>query len=101
MTEREFCYWLQGLFEIGGVTSLDEQQTQIVKDHLALVFKKVTPDRKPMDTPKTPAVPMPGLPYEMLREPIHPMDPYRWVMPPRVTCATDASDKSKNLIAIC
>lgn len=42
MNEREFCYWLQGLFEVGGVKALDEAQTQIVKDHLALVFKKVT-----------------------------------------------------------
>ena len=39
MNEREFCYWLQGLFEVGGAKSLDERQTQIVKDHLALVFK--------------------------------------------------------------
>jgi hypothetical protein len=43
MNEREFCYWLQGLFEIGGARSLDEQQTQIVKDHLALIFHKTTP----------------------------------------------------------
>lgn len=45
MTEREFCYWLQGMLEIGGVAPLDERQVQIIKDHLATVFAKVTPDR--------------------------------------------------------
>ena len=38
MTPINFAYWLQGLFEIGKVTQLDEEQTQIVKNHLALVF---------------------------------------------------------------
>lgn len=38
MTPREFCYWLQGVFEIGKLDSLDEEQTKIVKDHLNLVF---------------------------------------------------------------
>lgn len=47
MTEREFCYWLQGLFEVGRMESLDVGQVQIIKDHLALVFSKVTPDRTP------------------------------------------------------
>jgi hypothetical protein len=39
MTSRDFCYWLQGVFEVGGATSLDEKQTAIVAQHLALVFK--------------------------------------------------------------
>lgn len=43
MTPENFCYWLQGLFEVGGAESLSSAQTQIVKDHLALVFNKVTP----------------------------------------------------------
>ncbi len=43
MTPENFCYWLQGLFEVGGAESLNSAQTQIVKDHLALVFTKVTP----------------------------------------------------------
>lgn len=46
MTEQNFCYWLQGLFEMGNPTHLDERQTQIIKDHLQLVFKKITPDRR-------------------------------------------------------
>lgn len=44
MTSRDFCYWLQGFFEIHGSAektcppSLDAYQTEIVKRHLALVF---------------------------------------------------------------
>lgn len=39
MTSRDFCYWLQGLFELGDVKSLDARQTDLVKRHLAMVFK--------------------------------------------------------------
>lgn len=45
MTEREFCYWLQGLFEVANPTQLDAAQTAMIKDHLSLVMTKVTPDR--------------------------------------------------------
>lgn len=40
MTARDFVYWLQGFFEISGagVTSLNAEQTALVKRHLALVF---------------------------------------------------------------
>ncbi len=44
MTPVDFCYWLQGYFEIENPKELDEKQTQIVKDHLELVFTKITPD---------------------------------------------------------
>lgn len=39
LTSRDFCYWLQGLFELGNPTQLDAQQTDLVKRHLAMVFK--------------------------------------------------------------
>lgn len=42
MTTESFCFWLQGYFELGG-DNLSPQQVQIIKDHLALVFNKVTP----------------------------------------------------------
>ncbi len=45
MSPENFTYWLKGFFEISGATYLSEAQTQIVKDHLDLVFDKVTPDR--------------------------------------------------------
>lgn len=45
MTTEQFTYWLQGFFEISDTKTLNAKQVQIIKDHLALVFDKVTPDR--------------------------------------------------------
>ena len=45
MTTEQFTYWLQGFFEVSGDKKLNEKQVTIIKDHLALVFDKVTPDR--------------------------------------------------------
>lgn len=39
MKSVEFCYWLQGLFELGNPTALTVEQTDLVKRHLAMVFK--------------------------------------------------------------
>lgn len=40
MTSRDFCYWLQGYFEIGGGGGeLNQAQVGMVRKHLALVFK--------------------------------------------------------------
>lgn len=40
MTSRDFCYWLQGFFELsdphGGLT---QEQADSIEKHLALVFK--------------------------------------------------------------
>lgn len=44
MTAEQFTYWLQGFMETADPKTIDEKQTQIIKDHLALVFNKVTPD---------------------------------------------------------
>ena len=38
MRASEFCYWLQGLFELDNPQELNERQTTIIKRHLALVF---------------------------------------------------------------
>lgn len=38
MTSREFCYWLQGLFELSETKSLDEKQTELIRRHLNMVF---------------------------------------------------------------
>ena len=38
MKAVEFCYWLQGLFELGEPASLTAQQTATVKKHLDMVF---------------------------------------------------------------
>lgn len=38
MTSREFCYWLQGHFELNKPTTLDAEQTELIRKHLQLVF---------------------------------------------------------------
>jgi hypothetical protein len=47
MNELQFCYWLQGFFELSNPKTLDENQVQEIKNHLNLVFKKVTPVLEP------------------------------------------------------
>ena len=41
MRSRDFCYWLQGFFELGGYppSGLTQDQVAIIERHLALVFK--------------------------------------------------------------
>lgn len=43
MTHQDFCYWLQGYVEVNGGKIPDEAGWQVIKDHLQLVFNKVTP----------------------------------------------------------
>jgi hypothetical protein len=40
MTSRDFCYWLQGFFELNEVSSelLTAHQLKVIKAHLAMVF---------------------------------------------------------------
>ncbi len=39
MTSRDFCYWLQGFFEITKEVNMNASQIEVVKKHLAMVFK--------------------------------------------------------------
>jgi len=39
MTSRDFCFWLQGFFEIGEVKQITAKESEIIQRHLALVFK--------------------------------------------------------------
>lgn len=39
MTSRDFCFWLQGVFELGPPKAFDEVRTECIRKHLALVFK--------------------------------------------------------------
>lgn len=48
MKATEFCYWLQGMFELTDVTELHAKQTDLIKRHLQMVFvhdidKRVSP----------------------------------------------------------
>ena len=38
MESRDFCYWLQGLFELAEPSTLNERQVQIIRNHLSMVF---------------------------------------------------------------
>lgn len=38
MNSRDFAFWLQGIFELGEVTSFNEKQTEMIRRHLSLVF---------------------------------------------------------------
>jgi dihydroorotate dehydrogenase len=49
MKSENFCYWLRGFFELTNNKELSEQQVQMIKNHLALVFVKVTPDLNKWD----------------------------------------------------
>lgn len=49
MTPENFCYWLQGYFEISntertGPAPLASLQVEEIKNHLSLVLNKKTPD---------------------------------------------------------
>lgn len=46
MNPEAFTYWLKGYFEISDSNHLTSNQVQIIRDHLDLVFAKVTPERK-------------------------------------------------------
>ncbi len=49
MTSRDFCYWLQGYFEISPPdASLSAEQAEMVRRHLELVFKhEIDPSQGP------------------------------------------------------
>lgn len=52
MNSEQFTYWLKGFFEISDTNNLSAKQVQIIRDHLDLVFNKVTPDRVDFVTTK-------------------------------------------------
>lgn len=39
MTSRDFCFWLQGFFEVNGQSDLSPAQVDVIRRHLNLVFK--------------------------------------------------------------
>lgn len=55
MQARDFCFWLQGLFEIADPVSLNADQVNLIKTHLSLVFKHdVSIKPKEMEHPVIP-----------------------------------------------
>ncbi len=39
MNSIDFCYWLQGYFEVANPSAIPAEQTELIKNHLNLVFK--------------------------------------------------------------
>lgn len=38
MKSVEFCYWLQGMFELSKPQALNADQVELIRKHLAMVF---------------------------------------------------------------
>lgn len=51
MTPEQFTYWLNGFLELSNPKELTEHQIIIIKDHLNIVFNKVTPNYDGVQTP--------------------------------------------------
>jgi len=88
MTAEQFTYWLQGFMEVADPARLGERETQMIKDHLKLVFDKQTPDRAPglFD----PTIPVPPNQWPITTYPI-------WQEPHRVICDTSPyTDNGEN-----
>jgi hypothetical protein len=60
MTPENFCYWLQGYFEISRATGqplvVTDKEIKVIEEHLQLVFKKETRASQPSDVFKVTSV---------------------------------------------
>lgn len=65
MTPEQFAYWLQGFAEMNGDKLPTYEQWKMIKEHLGIVFRKVTPPLTqpyPIVNPIQPANPL--APYQ-------------------------------------
>lgn len=85
MSPEQFVYWLQGFAEVHGSAPTTQEWT-VIKDHLATVFNKVTPNRSPY----------PVGPY--VTPPNHWTTPPNWTRP-EITCSTQQEPMPTNLRA--
>lgn len=63
MTPEQFCYWLQGYYELSDEGRGLSQKDHTIRDHLKTVFEKATPSythSEPLTTKYVPPVPFPG-----------------------------------------
>jgi len=91
MTPQDFAYWLQGFIELNPeMKQPTEEQWKSIREHLQLVFTKVTPPVNdkftlpsfpPGFTPTYPTTPNPGWPW--------------FTHPGEVTCKFDINDTLK------
>lgn len=88
MSPERFCDWLQGFVEISESDTISEKQWLVIKDHLKLVFDKVTPNRNIVPETTMPTwPPKTGLPTitDLIGKQV---DPSYWQYPysPVITC---------------
>lgn len=58
MNERDFIYWLSGFLESSSSKILFEDQVKTIKDHLALVCNKQTPNNYGITFTPNPSIPL-------------------------------------------
>lgn len=84
MQSRDFCFWLQGFFELSGDTeAITAEQVALIRQHLELVMvheiaplAKETPTPRPVPMPvPTPPAPAPDQDHE--HPPVVPPEPPR------------------------
>lgn len=51
MNSEQFAFWLQGFFELTDSNNLTASQVKMIKEHLGLVFSKVTPPLQKSELP--------------------------------------------------
>ena len=97
MTAEQFTYWLQGCMEIADPTRLGERETQMIKDHLKLVFDKQTPDRAPGSIDPTTTIPSPMAHTSINTIPTTPYPIWQDPNPYKITCDTSPyTDNGEN-----
>jgi len=63
MTTDQFCFWLQGLFELcPELTSLNDNQVKMIRQHLEYVFNGKTQSGNPVSTLTTTTTTSPTTP---------------------------------------
>lgn len=86
MTTEQFAYWLQGFSEVTG-NCPTEEQWMIIKDHLNLVFNKVTPNYNTRIIPN----------YTSPTSPITPITPSYTTPPNWISCGIVYQNSIKNI----
>lgn len=88
MTPEQFTYWLQGFVEISNSKSLTETEWKIIKDHLATVFNKITPNR--ITSPGPSVSPGTIWPNDPMKPDVYPNPNSPWTTPnypkPEIIC---------------
>ena len=56
MNSIDFCFWLQGYFEIADSKKLSDRQVEMIKNHLHLVFKHEIDPMRDAQTTTSPGI---------------------------------------------